>query len=128
MMSIHILIIHNSFADCDMFMRYQGDGVGHLYMRAIKAWLAKTGWGSNNILIPTNNDINLKGDGNNSEHNGGSGGGDNSEDEVSEGDVGSNYASNSDGGSGTDVDPDIEYVSSENDEETMDGEYGFSSL
>ena len=70
----------------------------------------------------------MKGDGNNSEHNGGSGGGDNSEDEVSEGDVGPNYALNSDGGSGTDIDPDIEYVSSENDKETMDGEYGFSSL
>ena len=60
--------------------------------------------------IPTNDDIDLGGDGGDSEHNGGSGGGDNSEDKVSEGYVGSSCASNSDGGSGTGVDPDIECV------------------
>jgi hypothetical protein len=34
-----------SFVDRDMFMRYRGGGVGHKYMRAIEQWLWETGWG-----------------------------------------------------------------------------------
>ncbi|KAF9643133.1 hypothetical protein BDM02DRAFT_3192156 [Thelephora ganbajun] len=35
----------NIFVDRDMFMRYQGGGVGHLYMHEIERWLWETGWG-----------------------------------------------------------------------------------
>ena len=33
-------------ADRDIFMRYRGGGVGHLYMRHIEPWLDATGWGT----------------------------------------------------------------------------------
>jgi hypothetical protein len=33
-------------ADRDMFMRFRGGGVGHLYMRQIEPWLDATGWGA----------------------------------------------------------------------------------
>ena len=104
-----------------MFMRYRGGGVGHLYMRAIEVWLTETGWGSNDTLGPTNEDIDSGDALDDSEDNPGNGSG-GSEDEVSEGTTGSDE----DHGSGTD--PDTEHSSSENEEETMDGEYGFSSL
>jgi hypothetical protein len=113
-----------------MFMRYRGGGVGHLYMRAIEVWLAETGWGSNDGLIPAGRDDELEESGDSASESSSEerrrGG--NSEDEVSEGDEESTHTADSDGESGSDIDPDIEYASSENDEETMDGEWGFSSL
>jgi hypothetical protein len=42
--SLHALIIY-SLADRDMFMRFRGGGIGHIYMRSIEAWLDSTGWG-----------------------------------------------------------------------------------
>ena len=39
-----------------MFMRYQGDSVGHLYMRAIEVWLAKMGWGADDTPISKSSD------------------------------------------------------------------------
>ena len=33
-------------ADRDMFMRFRGGGVGHLYMRLVEPWLDATGWGA----------------------------------------------------------------------------------
>jgi len=33
------------FADRDMFMRFRGGGVGHMYMRQVEPWLDATGWG-----------------------------------------------------------------------------------
>ena len=68
MMSIRILIIHNSFADHDMFMRYRGGGVGHLYMRAIKAWLLSRWWyilhyHRSTLLLPFRGEVLLDGGG-----------------------------------------------------------------
>jgi hypothetical protein len=98
-------------------------------MRAIEVWLAETGWGSNDTLISTSEDADPEEDREDSEAGeGGRNNSGNSEDEVSEVDAVSNCTTRSDEGSDLDVDPDIEYVSSENEEETMDGEYGFSSL
>ena len=105
-------------------MRYRGGGVGHTYMWAVEVWLAETGWGSNDILVSIDEDTSseeatedLEG----IEEDGGS------EDEVSDGDAASNIT-HSDEESNSDIDPDVEYLSSENEKETMDGEYGFSSL
>ena len=99
-------------------------------MRAVEVWLAETGWGSTDILTSVNEDISLKegleGAEDLKDSEDGNSGGD-SEDEVSDGDVASNIT-HSDVESNSDIDPDVEYLSSENDEETMDGEYGFSSL
>ena len=33
-------------ADRDMFMRFHGGGVGHMYMCQIEPWLDSTGWGT----------------------------------------------------------------------------------
>jgi len=33
-------------ADRDMFMRFRGGGVGHMYMRQVEPWLDATGWGT----------------------------------------------------------------------------------
>ena len=33
-------------ADRDMFMRFRGSGVGHMYMRQVEPWLDATGWGT----------------------------------------------------------------------------------
>jgi hypothetical protein len=33
-------------ADHDMFMRFCGGGVGHLYMYQVEPWLDVTGWGA----------------------------------------------------------------------------------
>jgi hypothetical protein len=38
-------------ADRDMFMRFRGGGVGHLYMRQIEPWLDATGWGASWPLL-----------------------------------------------------------------------------
>lgn len=43
-------------------------------------------------------------------------------------DTASNSTMDSDRGRDSEVDPDAEYASSEGDEETMDGRYGFSGL
>ena len=102
-------------------MRFRGGGVGHLYMRAIEVWLTKTGWGSNDTLVPTNEDVDSEDASDNSEDNPGNGSGD-SEDEGSERTTGSDE----DHSSGTDSD--TKHSSSKNEEETMDGKYGFSSL
>lgn len=32
-------------ADRDMFMRFRGGGIGHIYMRQVEPWLNNTGWG-----------------------------------------------------------------------------------
>ena len=126
MMSIRILIIHNSFADHDMFMRYRGGGVGHLYMRAIEVWLAETGWGSDDwALLSTDEDTDSTEE--DSEDGGENGSDRGSEEEVPEDDMASNGTTSSDGEQSAGVDSDVE-LSSENDEETLDGEYGFSAL
>ena len=95
-------------------------------MRAIEAWLAETGWGSNDALIST--DINSEESSESSDDSKDSRSDKNSEEEVPEGDTVSNSTVDSDKEHGTEVDPDAEYASSENNEETVDGEYGFSSL
>ena len=110
-----------------MFMRYRGGGVGHIYMRAVEVWLAETGWGSNNTLASRDEDINLEEDAEDLEGSEESKRSEDSENEVSDSDAASNITQ-SDEESNSDIDPDVEYVSSENEEETMDGEYGFSSL
>ena len=102
-------------------MRYRGGGVGHLYMRAIEVWLAETGWGSND----TQEDVDLEESEEDSEDDETSRTDGSSGDEVPEDDAVSNSTTDSDRES---IDLDAEYASSENDEETMDGEYGFSSL
>ena len=109
-----------------MFMRYRGGGVGHLYMRAIEIWLAETGWGSNDTLASTNEDADSAEDAEDSEGENNRSDGE-SEDEVPEDDAVSNGTIDSDEGHSAELDPDAE-VSSENDEETLDGEYGFSGL
>ena len=124
-------------------MRYRGGGVGHLYMRAIEVWLAETGWGSHDSPTFTNEDSDSEEGSKDSEDNEDGRVGGNSEDEVPEDDrVGGNSEDGvpeddavSDSGTvyseqeiDPDVDPDAEYLSSEDDEETMDGQYGFSSL
>ena len=38
-------------------MRYRGGGVGHTYMRAIETWLTETGWGSDDVLISADKDV-----------------------------------------------------------------------
>jgi len=116
-------------------MRYRGGGVGHIYMGAIEVWLAETGWGSNDTSLSVNEDVNLESgkegldgtedlEGSENSKSGGNSEYEGSEDEVSE----SGTAPSSEEESGSDIDPDVEYMSSEGDEETMDGEYGFSSL
>ena len=118
--------MYTSFVDRDMFMRYRGGGVGHLYMRAIEVWLAETGWGSDDwALLSTDEDADsTEEDSEDSGENGNDGG---SEEEVPEDDMASNGTISSDGEQSTDVDSDAELFS-ENDEETLDGEYGFSAL
>ena len=112
-------------------MRYRGGGVGHLYMRAIEVWLAETGWGSDNTPVPVSEDIDPEDNGEDldviegSKTDEGSRG---SEDEMFEDDVASNTFSDSDRESDSDIDPNLEGMSSEEDEETMDGDYGFSGL
>ena len=102
-----------------MFMRYRGGGFGHLYMRAIEVWLAETGWGSDDILASKdesesfNSNQSSEDDGEDST----SANGD------SDGEVG---RSDSEQGDLSDVDPDAEDLSTEEDEETVEGEFGFS--
>ena len=108
-------------------MRYRGGGVGHLYMRAIEVWLAETGWGDDS-LIPTNRDDDSGSEDSTSGSASEERSDGNSEDEVSEVDEESDHPTDSDEKSGSDIDPDIEYASSENGEETVDGEWGFSGL
>lgn len=108
-------------------MRYRGGGVGHLYMRAIEVWLAETGWGSNDTPMSTNGDVSSEESSEDSDSSEDSKSDGNDEGEVSE-DAVSNGTIGSGEEHGSDVDPDAEYLFSENEEETMDGEYGFSSL
>ena len=109
-------------------MRYRGGGVGHIYMRAIEIWLTETGWGSSDALASANEDAEQEeGDEDESEDSEANAKGGDSEDEVQEGDVVSNGVMSSDEEYNLDADPDIE-LSSENDEETLDGKYGFSAL
>jgi len=98
-------------------------------MRAIEVWLAETGWGSPDASTFTNEDSDSEGSSEDPEDNGDDGIGGNSEDEVSEDDAVSDSGTiGSEQEIDPDVDPDVEYLSSEDDEETMDGQYGFSSL
>ena len=39
-------MLASSLADRDMFMRFRGGGIGHIYMRQIEQWLDTTGWGT----------------------------------------------------------------------------------
>lgn len=103
-------------------MRYRGGGVGHLYMRGIEIWLAETGWGSNDTPITTDGDVSSEEGSEDSDSDDGNDDGEVSEDAVSNGAIGSDEEH------GPDMDLDAEYLFSENEEETMDGEYGFSSL
>jgi len=41
-----VVTIASSLADRDMFMRFRGGGIGHIYMRQIEWWLDATGWGT----------------------------------------------------------------------------------
>ena len=44
---LHRELIHLArLVDRDMFMRFRGGGVGHMYMREIEPWLDGTGWGA----------------------------------------------------------------------------------
>ncbi|KAF9644427.1 hypothetical protein BDM02DRAFT_3190600 [Thelephora ganbajun] len=120
----------NIFVDRDMFMRYQGGGVGHLYMRAIEAWLTETGWGSDDALacnLDSDADSEEEGEDSGDSKDGRSNG--NSEDEVSDKcDALPDRTTYSDQESGSDMDPEAEYASGEDNEETLDGEYSFSGL
>src|ERR1700759_2644318 len=110
-----------------MFMRYRGGSIGHLYMRTVEAWLAKTGWGADDILMPEPSDsddseatdpgLENKKDNSNA----------GSEDEVSdEGRTSSNHTTDTD--DSLNNDPDTLYAIDEDNEETLEGEYGFSGL
>jgi len=93
------MMITSSLADRDMFMRFRGGGIGHIYMRQIEWWLDATGWGTTWPSLggkdpcpdPLSEDGNSPGHGsNNGEDDVGDEGedGDEDEDEVeSEGDV-----------------------------------------
>jgi hypothetical protein len=114
-----------------MFMRYRGGGVGHIYMRAIEAWLAETGWGSDDTpTFDTNEDSDSEGSSEDSGDSEDDRTSRNSEDEVLEDDAVSLNSETT--GSEQEIDPDVgsdvEYLSSDDGEETMDGQYGFSSL
>jgi len=95
-----------SFVDRDMFMRYRGGGVGHKYMRTIEQWLWTTGWGND---IPEVDEPEPA-----------------AEEEVVLTEEGSDSGTES-GSDGSEVD---EEGSGEDeiieDEETLEGEYGYS--
>ncbi|KAF9783930.1 hypothetical protein BJ322DRAFT_1109780 [Thelephora terrestris] len=126
----------NIFVDRDMFMRYRGGGVGHLYMRAIEAWLTETGWGADDSLMSTLSDSGSGSE--DGEHDEGKDSGDShednsegdSQDEASnEGDTSSNHTTDSDADYSSDMDPDILHETDGDDnEDTLDGEYGFTGL
>lgn len=108
-----------------MFMRYRGGGVGHLYMRAIEVWLAKTGWGSDDTLVPEDESNSIDSN---------QGSEDDGEDNTSVDGHSDEEASRSDGSTCTtdseqedcsDLDPGAENSSHEEDEETVEGELGF---
>jgi len=69
-----------SLADRDMFMRFRGGGIGHMYMRSIEPWLDSTGWGkswpslSNRDPNPDCNDAKASTTGQHSSTNEGDGG------------------------------------------------------
>lgn len=111
-------------------MRYQGGGVGHTYMRAIEIWLAETGWGSDDTIRPMGDDADLdegdEGPGDEEDNEDPSG---NSEDEVifSDGDAVSDDTG-SDQEHLQDIDQDAEYEFDAENEDTADGEYGFTSF
>ena len=110
-----------------MFMRYRGGSVGHLYMRAIESWLAETGWGSNDAYLPADEDIVLEGGGEGSKNGEDGQTIGNGEDEVPE-DEELDSDTEPDQENRPDVDPDIEYLTSEDEEETLEGEFGFSGF
>ena len=106
-------------------MRYRGGGVGHTYMRAIEVWLAETGWGSDDILTPTDaKGIDLEDNVRDTEHGEGSGNQGNLEGEVSE-DEAALDREEPDQDHRPDADPDHEYTADGQDEETVEGEYGY---
>ena len=94
-------------------------------MRAIEAWLTETGWGSNDTLVPTDEDAESEDTPDDSEDDGNGG---DPEDELVSEDTISSRTTGSDEDRDLGTDPDTEYSSSENEEETMDGTYGFSNL
>jgi hypothetical protein len=127
-----------------MFMRYRGGGVGHTYMRAIEVWLAETGWGSDDTpILGSDSDTGTSEDEDPGDNgNSGDDGADEntgpdpqrhdkgeSEEEASEEEA-SEKGDTSDSSIESDQDPDHSdlYATDEENEETMDGEYGFSSL
>ena len=115
----------NRFVDRDMFMRYRGGGVGHLYMRAIEVWLAETGWGSDDVPVPEGESGNIS-----SDH---SSDGDREEDDEADRSIdedppesdGSPCATDSEQEDQLDPCSDIEKLSDEEDGETFEGELGF---
>ena len=113
-----------SFVDRDMFMRYRGGGVGHIYMRAIEQWLGETGWGQG---IPNTGGSEPQGEGQ-------------PQQEESEDESDSERGSDSDSTHELDQEDDdeVEMVEDEleqgddtededlGDEETVEGEFGYS--
>ena len=97
-------------------------------MRAIEVWLAETGWGSmNDTQASTSKDVDLEESEEDSEDDEARRTDGSSGDEISEDDAASN-STGSDREIDLNIDPDAEYISSEDNEETVDGVYGFSSL
>ena len=117
-------------------MRYRGGGVGHLYMRAIEVWLAETGWGADDALMSSSLDSDTSPEDSEDDENEDSGDGnaddsnEDSQDETSnEGDTSSNRTTESeDTDYSSDGDHDKLYATDEDNGETLDGEYGFTSL
>lgn len=90
-----------------MFMRYRGGGIGHLYMRAVEAWLSKTGWGGDITASTEAEEADV------------------TEDQVEP------VPDNADQESDTEPSEESEQEDergSDADEDTVDGEYGFSGF
>ena len=99
------------FVDRDMFMRHRGGGVGHTYMREIEKWLSETGWGHEIPDVDESEPHTT------------------TEDDLQQEDPMPNEDdSDSGAGSGPD-DPQSEEEDSElEDEETVEGEFGYSTF
>ena len=120
-----------------MFMRYRGGGVGHLYMHAIEVWLAETGWGADDALTssPEDSDISSEDGGDNKNEGSCDSHEDNSNEDSqdkltsNEGDTSSNRTTESeDTDYSSDGDHDKLYATDGDNGETLDGEFGFTSL
>ena len=98
-------MLASSLADRDMFMRFRGGGIGHIYMRQIEQWLDTTGWGTTwPLLRGEDPNPDLPSDNGDSPGHGIDGveedveeDGDRGEDEDDEGDVGKGNVDDEDG-------------------------------